>query len=260
MVNNFIKNVANLYYKENVEGEPLDQDVSIECFIAGVNFILKAQKIRGNNCNISNYSSYNLQKNAMEDIEKFGKILTNVEKIMKIKGFYITANGDPSVGINPATWELRNDFYFDNQEELEEFRKELKSFFEFYCGEVTDVLTFEEEQQMIDEEEQQYFEEFPTRYLIRDKDYGCNTYKRSGSTASYSSDVGSAIHNKLPNWIPENGDCSTDVIKSTEPKFKQILLEEAKKLESQIRNDEDSLRNAKLNLALIQKELKYGMK
>jgi len=260
MINNFIKNAANHYYKENIEGEPLDQEVPIECFIAGVNFILKVQKIRGTNCNISNCSSYNLQKNAMEDIEKFGTILTNVEKIMKIKSFYITANGDPSVGINPATWELRNDFYFDNQEELEEFRKELKSFFEFYCGEVTDVLTFEEEQQMIDEEEHRYFEEFPVRYLIRNKDYNDNIYKRSGSTASYSSDVGSAIHKELPNWIPEYGNSDSEVIKSTDTKFKQILLREAEKLENQIRNDEMSLKNAKLNLTLIRKELKYGLK
>lgn len=254
MVNNFIKYAANHYYKENIEGEPLDQEVPIECFIAGVNFILKAQKIRGTNCNISNYSSYNLKKNAMEDIEKFGTILNNVEKIMKIKGFYITANGDPSVGINPATWELRNDFYFDNQEELEEFRKELKSFFEFYCGEVTDVLTFEEEQQMIDEEIREQYRQHNTRYLIR-KD---NMYKKTNSTASYSSSVGDAIHFELPSWMNYKEYCDSEIIESTSREFKKILLDAAGKLESEINNHEYLLRNAKRNLKLINDELKYG--
>ena len=250
---NLIKSAAKFYYKENIEGEPLDQDVPIECFIAGANFILNSE-------NIFNNSSYTLEKNDMDDVEKFEKILTNVENIMKIKGFYISANGDPSVGINPATWELRNDFYFDNQEELEEIRKELKNLFEFYCGEDVNVITFEEEQQNIDEEIHQYFKEFPIRYLIRDKDYIDNMYKKSGFTSMYSPNVGTGIHKELPKWIPENGNDGTEVIKSTDPKFKQILLDEANRLEHQIENDEMGLKYAKLNLALIQKELKYGLK
>lgn len=259
MDKNFIKFAAKNYYKENVEGEPLDQDVPIECFIAGANFILNAQKKRGNNCNISDYSSYNPKRNNVNDIDKFAKILTKVEKIMKIEGFYITANGDSSVGINPSTWELRNDFYFDNQEELEEFRKELKSFFESYCGEVADVLTFEEERQMIEAEERQYFEEFPVRYLILDKNYH-DLYKQANSAARYSNDVGTAIHHKLPAWIPEEGNVDMEVIPSTELKFKKILVLEAERLEKQISYGEQILKNAKTNLLMIQKELKYGGK
>jgi hypothetical protein len=256
MDKNLIKYAANHYYKENVEGEPLDQDVPVECFIAGAEFILKSQKIRETNCNIFNLSTYNPKIiDTNED-----KFVNNIEKIMKITGFYITAPGDPSVGIQPATWELRNDFYFDNQEELEEFRNEIKSLFESYCGEVTDVITFEEEQQMIDADIRQYFEQFPVRYLIRDKDYIDNIYKKAGCTGMYSPNVGTAIHKELPNWIPEEGNVDSEVIKSTDPKFKQILLDEAERLEHEIRNDEMSLKNAKLNLALIQKELKYGQK
>ena len=242
-----IKLAAIHYYKENIEGEPLDQDVPIECFEAGAKFILRSYNINGH-------------RSTSQDDNDDKKFITNIEKIMKVEGFYITANGDPTVGINPATWELRNDFYFDNQEELEEFRNEIKSLFESYCGEVTNVITFEEEQQMIDKEEHRYFEEFPVRYLIRSKDYIDNIYKRAGCTGMYSPNVGTAIHKELPNWISENSNDDTEIIKSTDPKFKQILLDEAERLEHEIRNDEMSLKNAKLNLALIQKELKYGQK
>jgi hypothetical protein len=73
------------------------------------------------------------------------KLLTNLMKIMKISGFYITAPGDPSVGIFPANWKIDGDFYFDNQEELEEFRKELNELFTNHCGEGVIVDTFEED-------------------------------------------------------------------------------------------------------------------
>lgn len=179
---------------------------------------------------------------------------------MKINGFYITANGDPSVGINPSTWELKNGFYFDSQEELEEFRKELKGLFEFYCGEITNVQTFEENQEMIDDEELQYFRQYPIRYLLRDKDYGLDSYKQANSAASYSSNVGTAIHQELPTWIPEEGNTDTEVIKSTDSKFKQILLSEAERLEKEIQNDEYRLKIAKTNLDIIRKELKFEQK
>jgi hypothetical protein len=38
---------------------------------------------------------------------------------------------------------VSGDFYFDNNEELENFRKELQMLYENYCGEVT-IETFEE--------------------------------------------------------------------------------------------------------------------
>jgi len=260
MDKNFIENAAKLFYKENVEGEPLDQDTPTECFIAGANFILNAQKKHQNKCNISNYSSYNIQNSNMKLEEKYiKKILSNISKIMKITGFYITAPGDPSVGIYPSTWKLENDFYFDNQEELEEFRKELKNLFEFYCGEATQILTFEEHQQEIEADEQTFYDEFPMRYLLRDKE-SYNNYKQANSTASYSSAIGTAIHSELPSWIPEKGNTDTEVIKSTDPKFKQILLLEAERLEREINNDEYRLNNAKMNLRIIQKELKLGQK
>ncbi len=63
---------------------------------------------------------------------------------MKVTGFYVTAKGDSSVGINPIEWKILGNFYFDNQEELESFRKDLKNTFTNLCGEIVIVETFEE--------------------------------------------------------------------------------------------------------------------
>jgi len=76
-------------------------------------------------------------------MENEGKGLENIQKIIKTKGFNIMFKGDPSVGIFDSRWELNGDFYFDNQQELEDFRKELQGLYENYCGEVT-IETFEE--------------------------------------------------------------------------------------------------------------------
>lgn len=84
----------------------------------------------------------------MED--KYKKITENINKIMHIEGFLITAHGDPSVGIFPSSWKLEGDFYFDNQEECDEFKKEIKISFESYCGEIVEVITYEEYESMID--------------------------------------------------------------------------------------------------------------
>ena len=253
MKNEIIRGAARLYYKENVEGEPLDQDTPIECFEAGAQFVLNAQKKR-NNRNLPKNNSYN-QKN--DTMEKYEKILKNVEKIIEVKGFYITAHGDPSVGILPATWELRNNFYFDNQEELDEFRKEIKLMFEWYCGENTDVITFEEHEAMLEQEDQMTYEEFPVRYLIREG----NNYKKAYTTAVYGSSAVEGIHFKLPDYIKEDGYNGHDtvIIKSTDPEFKEILLEEAERLETEIRNEVFRISNARKNLELIQRELKYGL-
>jgi hypothetical protein len=188
------------------------------------------------------------------------KFIKNVEKIMKVTGFIISANGDPSVGINPTSWKLEEDFYFDDQEELEAFRAELKIFFENYCGEVAHVQTYEEYQKQIDAEDIEYFQQYPVRYLIRDRGYGADIFKQANFCASYSSDVGTGIHAELPKWIPEKGDTETEVIKSTDPMYKEILRREAERLENQIRNEEYRLGIARTNLRIIAKELNIGLK
>ena len=252
MKDDVIAGAAELYYRENVEGEPLDQDTPFECFRAGAEFVIRAQKKR-NNCNLPRENSYNQTKNNMD---MYKKIVENVEKIITVSGFHVTAPGDDSVGIPSASWEIRNDFHFDNQEELEEFRKEIKNMFEWYCGEVTSVVTFEEHQAMLDAEDAEFYEKHPVRYLIKDG----NNYKQAGSTASYGSEVGDAIHMELPHWMSEDGynGHDTKIIKSTDKEFKEILLQAAGQLEDEIRNAEYRLRNAKRNLGLIQNELKHG--
>ena len=189
-------------------------------------------------------------------MEITNKLLKNISKIMKVSGFIISAQGDPSVGINPATWKLEEDFYFDDQEELEEFKNQLKELFTNYCGEISFVETYEEYRKQIDAEDLEYFTEFPVRYLIRDRDYGVDIFKQADCCASYSSEVGTAIHTELPKWIPEEG----QVIKSTDPMYKEILLKAAERLENEIRDEEYRLKNAKLNLRIIAKELNIGLK
>jgi hypothetical protein len=188
------------------------------------------------------------------------KFLKNISKIMNITGFYITAKGDPSVGINESQWKLEEDFYFDNQEELEEFKNELKKFFNYFYGEGISVETYEEYQKQIDAEDIEYFKQFPVRYLIRDRDYGLDTFKQANFCASYSSNVGTGIHAELPKWIPEEGDIDTKVIKSTDPEYKEILIKETNRLENEISNTEYRLNIAKANLRIIIKELNVGLK
>jgi len=72
---------------------------------------------------------------------------------MEVKGFYIRSNGDPSVGIFSAQWELRNDFVFDDIEDLEYFRSGLARLLGEHCGERCYVQTFEEWAEQIKLEE-----------------------------------------------------------------------------------------------------------
>ena len=150
----------------------------------------------------------------------------------------------------------RQDFYFDDQEELEEFKNQLKELFTNYCGEISFIETYEDYQKQIDAEDFEYFAEFPIRYLIRDKDHSYDLFKQADFSASYSNEVGTAIHTELPKWIPEEG----QVIKSTDPMYKEILLKAAERLENEIKNNEYQLKNAKINLHIINKELNIGLK
>ena len=88
-------------------------------------------------------------------MEKINKIAENLEKIQKVTGFYIKSPGDMSVGIQDSVWKLDGDFYFDNTDELEEFRALLNLTFQTYVGEDCLVETFEEQQLEIDEELEQ---------------------------------------------------------------------------------------------------------
>lgn len=124
------------------------------------------------------------------------KAIKKIMDIIKISGFYITSKGDESVGIFDARWELRHDFYFDNQQELEDFRAKLKAIYEDYCGQVT-VETFEEYQKLVEDEERAQYQLHPVRYLIKSKEYS-DSYKKANSVASYSSNVSEGIHFEHP--------------------------------------------------------------
>lgn len=63
--------------------------------------------------------------------------------IIKTSGFQITSKGYPNLDMGDKVWEMKEDFYFDNQDQLEQFKKGLESFFNEYVGEVQ-VETFEE--------------------------------------------------------------------------------------------------------------------
>lgn len=178
-----------------------------------------------------------------------------LDEIIEINGFYITAHGDPSAGILDAEWELSNKFYFDNQKEFDEFKESLYQLFENYCGEIT-IETFDERLTQISKEEKEHYQQFPKRYLIKSRDYN-DSYKQAGSTASYSSSIGDAIHVDLPHWMSE-GNYGDIIIDSDNPEFRKILLKAAGQLERDINNDEYRLSNAKRNLAAIKLELKYG--
>jgi len=82
--------------------------------------------------------------------EIMDKLIENIMKISKVCGFYITIPGDWSVGIDDQEFTVTGDFYFDNEEELSEFKEKLQDTFGEYCGEICRVETFEERQLQID--------------------------------------------------------------------------------------------------------------
>lgn len=75
------------------------------------------------------------------NMDKYEKIIENVDKIIYIKGFDVTAEGDETINVEPKTWKIRNDFYFDNDIEINVFKEALKNAFEFYCGDSVTITT-----------------------------------------------------------------------------------------------------------------------
>ena len=67
------------------------------------------------------------------------KLLTNLLKIMKINGFHIIVEGE-----SPVTYNLEGTFYFDNTDELENFKTDLDILIQSHTGGEVTVETFEE--------------------------------------------------------------------------------------------------------------------
>lgn len=72
-------------------------------------------------------------------------------------GFYIRFAGEPSVGIFPAEWEIKGDFYFDSQKSFDEFKDKLA---DLWANDVVDdvvgVSSFEEWEEYLKKEEQEF--------------------------------------------------------------------------------------------------------
>ena len=64
--------------------------------------------------------------------------------MIETKGFIIVSWSDPSVGIFERRWEVRGDYIFDTQEELDDFRESLKQTWEQHVDEISHVISFEE--------------------------------------------------------------------------------------------------------------------
>ena len=261
MESDSIINAANLFYKENVEGEPLDQDTPFECFHAGAKFVIDAQKKR-NNCNLPKNNSYNQHKwknkNIMIDEDKYKKILQNVEKILTVTGFHVTAPGDDSVGIPSASWEIKNDFHFDSEEELQEFKKELAGTFEWYCGENVTVISFEEYQQMLDLEDEMMHDQYPVRYLVRDGKSDMFMRPRP-LTGMYSSDVAECIHLELEDWIRDSKS-DDEIIPSTSQEYWTIMSKALNDKQRSLDVNGQHYHSSKRSVRRLKQELEVGFK
>jgi hypothetical protein len=251
MENKVIRGAAKLYYSEYVLGEPLDQDIPIMCFEAGAQYVINSQKKR-NNCNTPKGNSYKTKKKTRMDI--YEKIIGKAEEIIKVSGFYITAPGDESVGIQSASWEMRNDFYFDTPEELEEFRKEIKQLYEFHCGEVTSVVTFEEYNAELEAELIEEYKAYPVRYLIR-YNKGSDNFMKEGGVGMYSSDVAQCIRHELPHFIAADNEL---VIPSTSDEYWEIIKDALYAQERTADVNGQHYHGAKNSIRNLLQELNYG--
>lgn len=56
-----------------------------------------------------------------------------MDEQIHVEKFYIFSAGDPSVGIFDQHYEVASDFYFEDQQDLDNFKEELKKAFEYIC-------------------------------------------------------------------------------------------------------------------------------
>lgn len=71
--------------------------------------------------NLKNMDIRDLTLGQIQDLQKmFGH---SCEK--RDEGFYVNFHGDSSVGIQDAEWKITGGFHFEDDEELEEFRRNL---------------------------------------------------------------------------------------------------------------------------------------
>jgi len=251
MENKVIEDAAMLYYKENVEGEPLTYTTPRECFIAGAEFMIQSKKNRNNRSVPEN--NVNPKVKNMTLIKKDDPH----EGMIKVSGFYITAAGDSSVGINSATWEIKNEFYFNDVKDLVNFRKELVELFAFYSGETPEVVTFEEHQIMLETELRNEYKAHPVRYLVKSSDYSGSYMRPAPLTGMYSSDIAECIHFELEDWIRDSRG-SDEIIDSTSDEYWQIIKKALHDAQRSLDVNGQHYRSAENSVQLLLKELHYG--
>lgn len=129
---NRINEASMEFYKEYVEGEPLDQDTPHECFFAGAEFILRELEKEGKICNLLKNNSYNniIIKKGMD------KLTEKLSKMIHIKGFKIIMYPDPEINVSKLVWEINGDHYFDSLEELHYFKIGLEELYTSYLGDI----------------------------------------------------------------------------------------------------------------------------
>lgn len=77
MNKNEIKEAAIKHYKENVEGEPLTQEIPIDCYIEGAQYIMEENK--------------KIFKKAMKNLEVLFLGLSNVQRLRVINNLRLCA-------------------------------------------------------------------------------------------------------------------------------------------------------------------------
>jgi len=63
--------------------------------------------------------------------------------MIETKGFIIYSKGDSSIGIFPDIYELKGNFWFENEKDLKLFKEHLFVIFEYQCDDHK-IYTFEE--------------------------------------------------------------------------------------------------------------------
>lgn len=113
------------------------------------------------------------------------------------------------------------------------------------------------------------------KYLVKDIEWLENPkkietdrdsyYMQRSCTASYSTDIGTAILDKLPHYLKDKGNCTHMVITSQDPEFQIILSSSMGKLEKKLKDimlrikEKEIQRNKLLNELYDNKEERFGI-
>lgn len=92
------------------------------------------------------------------------------------------------------------------------------------------------------------------KYIIKDKELS-EMYLQKGTIASYSSNLATAIHEGLPSHVSENGDYETEVIRSDNPRFREILKQKFNNSSEKVNELERSIKKQKQELSKEKRDM-----